>query len=166
MNTKEKIFESSISFLIRNPNASIQKIIQEVSVSRRTFYKYFSSKQDLVLGAAEYVLDNIISELKEIESCDDLIRKGIQKGHYYSYLIFHPNLYFNVKIYSKYKEQQKLFLKIIKNDEKYKFNFSDSWIINYFESLVLNSYILIHVEDKPKNKVLSENILSLEKLSD
>lgn len=165
MTSQEKIFESALVFLGQNPGASIQKIIDDADVSRRTFYKYFSSREDLQSKAAHYAFDKIFHQMKGISLIDEFIEKGIMTSKYYAYLMLHPTLYFDPEVYLKYKSQKKEIWKIIKNDSKYSFDFSKEWLVNYLEALILFSHNMIMFEKKSKKKVLSEALLSLKKLS-
>ena len=72
----ERLRESAIALFARDgyPNVSVSQIAAAVGVTPRTFYRYFSSKQDVILQTAADIDQNIISRIRQLGSVDKPVR--------------------------------------------------------------------------------------------
>ncbi len=163
---EEKLFTSSVLLLQRNPQANVETIIAHAGISRRSFYKYFSSREDFISQLIIYVLKKIDEQvLSPSSSMKELLELGIQYGHYYVFLSYFLSYFFDQKIYHIYLNQQKIIKDIIKQDPAYSRKFTLDWMMNYIESLIIFSHNMIHLYGSKKSKVIAESLVSLELLN-
>lgn len=128
MNTTEtKIISAAIKVLTNQPDAAIEEIISNAKVSRRTFYKYYKSKFDLIKKITLHsfnlinqkltpaFLDSKLSPLEKIKAVFDTV---IPMGNYYGFLTQFPSTHNDPTIKKIYDEQLHILEFTIKDAQK------------------------------------------------
>ncbi|KGP72356.1 TetR/AcrR family transcriptional regulator [Pontibacillus yanchengensis] len=76
--TKEKIMRATVDFIVRDgiENVGINKIIKEASVSKGSFYHYFSSMDELIKEVAIYTFERCLQHmpLSQTSSVEDIVK--------------------------------------------------------------------------------------------
>ncbi|HSL86354.1 MAG TPA: TetR/AcrR family transcriptional regulator, partial [Bacteroidales bacterium] len=68
MNKKEAILWAAVDLMGENGfgKTSVSQIVKKAGVAQGTFYLYFQSKSELVLGIASHIIEDILKEAHEL----------------------------------------------------------------------------------------------------
>lgn len=80
--TRAEIFDAAIDLFVEHgfDTTSMEDVASAAGVSRRTLYRYFATKDDIVFEAPRQwleVLDGVLSDRREDEPTRDLFRRGL-----------------------------------------------------------------------------------------
>jgi AcrR family transcriptional regulator len=91
--SKLKIIQAAIKVLNKDPSAKIDTIAEVADVSRRTLHRHFSTRDDLLKGCANWLIDEVLNDVSNatkayqnpLEQLKQMFYDDIDKGQYFEF---------------------------------------------------------------------------------
>ncbi|MCH4552320.1 TetR/AcrR family transcriptional regulator [Aestuariibaculum lutulentum] len=101
MTTKEEVLECSVSNFTKfgSKRFTMDELASELGISKKTIYKFFDSKEDLVIQCVELLIKNYKNELTSIEGDPISSIILIYKKAFQHIAHFKPSFIFGLKKY-------------------------------------------------------------------
>lgn len=117
--TIERIIRLTSDIFLKNgfKRVTMDDIASELSISKKTLYKYFEDKSTLVMECVKYIFEKDITEIQRIQDhAVDSIEEAITLSQYVRIMLssIQPSILYDLKKY--YKDSWELFLTIL-NDQ-------------------------------------------------
>lgn len=115
-------------------NTSIEDIVKECKMSKSTFYKYFSTKDDLITKTWSYSNKNLLESIKEIDNEKGLDAKEVlkKKIEIMWEVVCDSNIFHNYSLSNFLEDKEELIINI-KEDTRV-------GLINSYKRTILNYY--------------------------
>lgn len=167
-----KVLETSVKILQLNPDAAVEEILLASDVSRGTFYKYFKSKQDLLIESTMYcmyMIDDLLTEPfldqrnSAIQKIEIMFREIIPMGEYFSFLMHFQFLHTNEVVAKKYRQHidiLNLTIKEAQEEGAIREDLPLEWISEYLDSLLYAGWSSLQKGKLSKEKIIEYAIVS------
>lgn len=119
MNKKEAILYAAVDLMGEKgfDKTSVSEIVKKAGVAQGTFYLYFQSKSELVLGIASHIIEEILREAHELPIYEETPLKGFINlliELMYNQTLKHKKLigfiYSGTAYFSSFREWEKLYI--------------------------------------------------------
>jgi AcrR family transcriptional regulator len=164
--SERAILEAALVVFTNNPAASVEEIIVAADVSRATFYKFFASKQAVLVEVALYSMYHIDELLIDYFTDDSnsatdklmyTFEKVIPLGERYTFLTSFPSLDTNKKV-AEYEQQQLQGLKDTiaqaQADGVIRRDLPTTWLVELFDMLIYTGWKTLSTGDVSLKEVI------------
>jgi len=159
---RERIIQTALKALARNPMATMDQIADLVGIGRATLYRHFSSRekliQDLMVEAEKQFSQIVLPILNDImpaqQKLENVVTQLIPLGASFHFLSYEPWHSGNPEIEKAYQDQLKSWRRLIKqlkDEQVIKITISDTWIAMCLDSLIFTAWEAIHSGDIAPN---------------
>lgn len=161
--SKEKIVESAIKVLFRNPQYTMDQLADKLGISRATLYRYFNTKQmllkEITVTANHFFKETFRNatdnELPVTEKLSIFIRDFVTAGATFYFLAYNDLFLKDPEVQILYKEQTKtleMFCSMLKDNGLIDIFVPNEWFASALEYLMYAAWERVHQGDLAVNK--------------
>ncbi|MFH5835418.1 TetR family transcriptional regulator [Proteiniclasticum sp. C24MP] len=166
MNKREAILWAAVDLMGENgfSKTSVSQIVKKAGVAQGTFYLYFQSKSELVLGIASHIIEDILKEAQALPLHEETPLKefiSLLTDLMYEMTLKHKKLigfiYSGTAYYSSFKEWENLYIPFYAwLTEKLSFYREKNLILKSFDLSYLSNFIIGLLEHGAEQVYLME----------